>query len=91
MIHINSNNLSVSLLDPGKNSDKLGSRYCTGGYIWQVKDTAGRSLLSGPLFPSETPPVFDGQGMPEVFEIPLGGDNEPAGAEVCVIFIQTLL
>jgi len=85
MIHINNNNLSVFLLDPREDSDKLGSRYCTGGYIWQVKDSAGRSLLSGPHFPSETPPVFDGQGMPEVFEIPLGGYDKPVGAEVCVI------
>ena len=85
MIHINSKNICVSLLDPHEDSDKLGSRYCAGGYIWQIRDSAGRSLLSGPRFPLETPPVFDGQGMPEVFETPLGGEEQPVGAEVCVI------
>ncbi|MCL2689308.1 MAG: hypothetical protein FWE57_05625 [Chitinispirillia bacterium] len=84
MIHINSSGLYVSLLDPRIDIDKLGSRYCTGGYIWQVSNAAGRSLLSGPQFPSQTPPVFDGQGMPEVFEIPLGGDKAPLGKDVCV-------
>jgi hypothetical protein len=85
MIYIKSGALLVSLLDPREDSGKLGPRYCTGGYIWQVQDAAGRSLLSGPYFPLETPPVFDGQGMPEVFEIPLGGGEAPAGGEVCVI------
>ncbi|MDR0308162.1 MAG: hypothetical protein LBI42_15215 [Chitinispirillales bacterium] len=85
MIHISSGDLSVSLLDPSKDIRKTGSRYCTGCYIWQVLGADGHFLLSGPNFPSENPPPFDGQGMPEVFEIPLGGDDEPVGAEVCVI------
>ena len=85
MIHINSDSLSVSLLHPHEDRDKTGSRYCTGCYIWQVRDANGHCLLSGPHFPSENPPPFDGQGMPEVFEALLGGDEEPVGAEVCVI------
>jgi len=85
MITINNAALSVTLLDPAADSDKNGSRYCHGGYIWQVYDNAGRPLLSGPHYPNPAPPPFDGQGIPEVFETPLGSDGATVGSDVCVI------
>jgi hypothetical protein len=85
MITVGNNRLSADILDPRADQDKFGSRYCTGGYIWQAYDGNRRPLLSGPCFPSATPPVFDGQGMPEMFETPLGGGEGGVGDLVCVI------
>jgi hypothetical protein len=87
MIHLQSDTVSLDLLDPrdGKDQDKLGSRYCAGGYIWQAYDRDKRPLLSGPHYPSENPPVFDGQGIPDMFETPLGGEDGGIGDQVCVI------
>ena len=87
MITIRSSEFSVDLLDPRADTDMAmtGSRYCVGGYIWQAYDKVGRALLSGPHFPSSNPPPFDGQGMPEVFEMPLGGEDGAVGDDVCVI------
>ena len=88
MIRIQSDVLSLDLLDPRDGGDlaKLGSRYCAGGYIWQIYDEyTGQPLLSGPCYPSAAPPVFDGQGMPDMFETPLGGEDCPIGGQVCVI------
>jgi hypothetical protein len=87
MIRLQSDILSIDLLDPRDAQDqaKLGSRYCAGGYIWQVYDADERPLLSGPRYPDATPPVFDGQGMPDMFEIPLGGADGAIGDQVCVI------
>jgi len=70
IITIKSAELSVLIRDPHEDIEQLGSRYCHGGYIWQVYDKANRPLLSGPHYPSLTPPPFDGQGMPEAFKIP---------------------
>lgn len=85
MITIKNNFLTAELLDPVGDFEKTGSRYCVGGYVWQIYDKIGRSLLSGPKFPDNFPPVFDGQGMPEAFEIPLGGGDCAVGENVCVI------
>lgn len=68
-MHILKNkNLTVEVLDPIKDQHLLGSRYCTGGYIWQVYHRTHGALLSGPFYPQAIPPTFDGQGFPEVFE-----------------------
>jgi hypothetical protein len=76
--------LSVELLEPARDTSRLGSRYCSGGYVWQVTHARLGPLLSGPRFPDEPPP-FDGQGLPEVFETALGSATARVGDDVWVI------
>ena len=80
-----SDGLTVTLLDPEASVARLGSRYCSGGYVWQVTDARHGELFSGPCFPNPEPPPFDGQGLPEVFETALGADTAEVGDDVWVI------
>jgi hypothetical protein len=59
--------LEVELLDPNAADGLQGTRYCWGGYIWQVLDRSRGPLLSGPQFPLPRPDPFNGQGLPESF------------------------
>lgn len=85
MFALENTELSVSLLDPAADRVHLGSRYCAGGYIWQVTDAQHGTLFTGPRWPDPYPDVFDGQGAPDMFLAALGADNVPVGGEVGVI------
>lgn len=67
MITIANSELQVSLLDPATETSRLGSRYVSGGYIWQAEDLQRGPLFGGAQFPDE-PESFNGQGAPEVFQ-----------------------
>jgi hypothetical protein len=85
MFYLKNTTLTVAVLDPITDQHLLGSRYCTGGYIWQVYHQAHGALLSGPFYPQATPPTFDGQGFPEVFEsVAPDADIKAVGSSVLV-------
>ena len=67
MYEISSDDLNVLLLDPVADEKRFGTRYCTGGYVFQIVDRhTGTELLTGPTFPDEFHPVH-GQGIPDTF------------------------
>lgn len=66
MISLANEHLSVELLDPVADRARFGSRYCTGGYIFQITDARRGPLLSGPTFPDAFD-WFNGQGIPDSF------------------------
>ena len=63
--------LRVTVLDPAADRDRLGPRFCTGGYVYQIEDLKRGALLAGPEFPDPEPSVLNGQGMPDVFQFTL--------------------
>ncbi len=67
MLQIKNSELAVVLLDPVADRERQGSRYCWGGYIWQVNDHEGNPLFTGPEWPKPNPTAFNGQGLPESF------------------------
>jgi len=73
--------LTVLILDPVADVARLGSRYCTGGYIWQVLDAHHGEVFAGPEYP-QAPNTFDGQGAPDMFQRSLGAEAAPVGGEV---------
>jgi len=71
MFSLSHKNLSIEILDPIADQHRFGTRYCCGGYIFQVHDALRGPLLSGPTYP-ESFNTFDGQGIPDTFNhIPL--------------------
>lgn len=79
MLTLNSASLSAVLLDPASAVDRarLGTRYCWGGYVWQVTDPVHGALLAGPEWPEPNPIPFNGQGLPESFRHAEFGTGRP--------------
>lgn len=76
MLKIQNDHLVVEVLDPLSDQAYLGTRYCSGGYIFQVTDRRLGPLLAGPTYP-ESYNVFDGQGIPDSFNLaPLRGAED---------------
>jgi hypothetical protein len=85
MLHLTNDNLTIDILDPVADRARLGSRYCAGGYVWQVTDRAHGPRLVGPEWPHPEPDPFNGQGLPDAFETAPGADDVPVGGEVLVL------
>jgi hypothetical protein len=82
--------LEVQLLDPVADRERFGVRYCTGGYIFQVRDHRHGNLLSGPTYPDSFN-WFDGQGIPDAFNLgPLVSKHSPGEALVIGVGICDL-
>lgn len=68
MFVLKNTQLEVAVLDPMADAARFGTRYCTGGYIFQITDARHGPLLTGPTYP-ESFNVFDGQGIPDAFNL----------------------
>lgn len=68
MYTLSNGSLEVAVLDPQADRERFGTRYCTGGYIYQVTDSRHGPLLSGPTYPDSFN-WFDGQGIPDAFNL----------------------
>lgn len=78
MFNLTNDSLEVQLLDPIPDRARFGVRYCTGGYIFQVRDRTRGDLLSGPTFPDSFN-WFDGQGIPDAFNLGPLNSNKTLG------------
>ncbi len=86
MYSLKNESLEVSILDPSTDQERFGTRYCTGGYIFQIVDSQLGELLSGPTYPDSFN-WFDGQGIPDAFNLsPL---REPTATDPTALIIGT--
>lgn len=90
MLYLHNHDLTVAVLDPIADRARLGPRYCTGGYIYQVEDAAHGAIFSGPEFPVEQPLAANGQGLPEVFQFTLYDDEREIEEEKLIIGVGTV-
>lgn len=93
---LRSGELTVELLDPNDDRERMGARYCTAGYIFQVHHAERGPLLSGPQYPDAFS-WFDGQGIPDTFHrapLPVAGKAGEVvvpGVGLCTADGQTVL
>jgi len=91
MYKLKNGSIKVEIIDPKKDAHLLGSRYCSGGYIFQIEDAAKGRVLSGPTFGSGSFNTFDGQGAPEVFLNALCEEKAGVGDLVLVPGVGTVI
>jgi len=84
MYSLRNASLDVQVLDPIADQARLGTRYCTGGYIFQIEDAVHGGLLTGPTFP-ESFNTYDGQGIPDAFR--LGPIQRPGASDGTALII----
>ena len=74
MVTLRGDALTVSVLSPVEDAHLLGTRYCTGGFVFQIDDDRHGALLAGPTYP-DSYNLYDGQGIPDAFQphLPLAG------------------
>jgi len=68
MYTLRNDGLEIAILDPVADRERLGTRYCTGGYIFSITDAKLGDLMSGPTYPDSFN-IFDGQGIPDSFNL----------------------
>ena len=68
MFTLANDQLLVELLDPVADRARMGARYCTGGYIFQITDPEFGPLLASPTGPDDFN-WFDGHGIPDAFNL----------------------
>ena len=91
MLILKSKSLRVDILNPNQDKEYLGTRYCHGGFVWQVKEnTSNANWLSGPEYPEVKPDPFNGQGIPEAFEISPDADEISKGEAAHVIGVGSV-
>ncbi len=86
MLSVKNDQLEVAVLDPVADQQRFGTRYSTGGYIFQIEDTQLGPLLSGPTYPDSFN-VFDGQGMPDAFNLSPLRERDNADDKALIIGI----
>ena len=86
MFALKSDSLQVCILDPAEDRRCFGTRYCTGGYIFQVLDVRHGEVMSGPTYPDSFN-WFDGQGIPDAFNLSPLRDPASDNPEAMVIGI----
>lgn len=90
MILLENDQLIINIIEPDKEYHLLSSRYCHGGYIWQVEDKRLGPVFSGPSYP-QNPDPFDGQGAPEAFETAPGYFPSQSGDTVLVVGVGEVI
>jgi hypothetical protein len=81
---LTSETLEVLILDPVADRERFGPRYCTGGYIFQIIDRHHGPLLAGPTYPDSFN-WFDGQGIPDAFNLsPLREPADPGATALMI-------
>jgi hypothetical protein len=84
MFLLTNDSLTVQVLDPIADRERLGTRYCTAGYIFQILDANHGELLTGPTYPDDFN-TFDGQGIPDAFR--LGPIQRPGASDGTALVI----
>ncbi|MFL5800138.1 MAG: hypothetical protein ACJ8CR_00035 [Roseiflexaceae bacterium] len=86
MYTLSNTDLQVEVLDPLADQARFGPRYCTGGYIFQITDARHGPLLTGPTYPADFN-WFDGQGLPDAFNLAPLRDPATGGTTALIIGI----